>query len=191
MQKKTLSYLLIIMVTIFIHGCGQNQKKAPPLEKEEIKTSTASDIAMPKSVNELKGYLSNFIPKELAKDNVSISIEKSTNIQNAYLVDIDIQTKKISKDKALLYARDFIFATYKAVYSSELPVIYVSSMTYDENNERILAVGIGKKIADRLPKETWSELKMSPSDFEKWAQKNYSQNIINGKTFFDGRCFYK
>lgn len=180
MSKKLFIIITLFIFVISLVGCGSSDNSS---------AAKSSAPPTPKEIGEMKQYLQKYLPKEAADEGAEISISKSTSVPGAYIVDLEWQSSNITRDKALLYARNFIFATYRAVYAENLPIIYSAVTINKKGDSRILGMGLGKKVADKLPTQTWSEQKMSPSDFESWMKENYNQNVVDGKTIFDGRCF--
>ncbi|WP_319403247.1 hypothetical protein [uncultured Anaeromusa sp.] len=193
--KARLAITGILLAIILFNGVFGDKKGATPAKQPQATPSAATASApavsapLPKDISGLSAYLQNYVPANIDKNKVHITMDESSNLPGKYLVELQIDAIDLTRDKGMAIARDFVSATYKATYAANLPVIYSSVSIQKPDGSRLLGVGLGKLIADKSPQNTWSEFKMSPSDFESFMKKNYAQNIKNGKTFFDGRCF--
>ena len=182
--------VLVLFNGIFGDKKNTPAKQQPATPPAATASAPAVSAPLPKDISGLSAYLQNYVPANIDKNAVHIVVEKSTNTPGAYLVSLDIDSNDIPREKGLAIARDFVAATYKATNAANLPVIYSSVTISSKDGNRVLGLGLGKKVADKMPADTWNEFKISPPDFESFMKKNYTQNIQkDGKPLFDGRCY--
>lgn len=180
MQKVVLLSLLVLIIMIIFTGCSSS-----------IKAVTNPQLPLPTDKNELIGYLEHFVPEQYSKKDFSVTIDESSNLKGSYLVNLELHSDKINEEQALNLARDFIFATFKASTINKLPIIYASASINTTNDKRIILIGVGSNVIQKISLDTLKSGNMDAFDFAQWVELNQKQNEINGKIFYDGRCIIK
>ena len=173
-----MTFLLItlLMVVVFmLVGCSS-----------DIKAVTNPDLPLPTDKEQLPTYLKHFISKEYT--DYDITIDASSNVEGSYLVDLELFSDKISEEKALNLARDFVFATFKASQINNLPIDYSAVNIQTPEGKRVLLVGVGSDVIKKIDLDTLKNGSMDAYDFAQWLELNKNQNIIEGKTYYNGRC---
>lgn len=150
---------------------NQSEKDKSSKESETVKNEK-NKVSMPKNINELAGYLDTVLP---ADGKGKTKIFSSSSYQNYYSVVCEFETENDSlfKESTIKQiARDFIFKTYDATYTSNLPVISSTIVIKKVDGTMALSVTLGRKVADRSEKDVWRNRNMSQTIFFDWMKKH-------------------
>lgn len=171
-KKMKIKILLLTLVIIIVSGCYQSSIPNP---------------VMPNSVFEIRSYLQEFIPE---KYNNSADFKVNTNRDNEgnYAINIELYTDNMYKNDYRYYARNLIFATYKAKYEADYPVYYVSVSIYSRDKNKPFFIGIGSNVMSKIERSTIKNFSMKPNDFLVFLSDNYNQGITNEITDLSKKC---
>lgn len=132
-------------------------------------------IEMPKNIKELPPFLDTVLPNE-GKGKTIIS--ESSDYPGFYMVICQFEAKDsfFGESSAKGIARDFIFKTYEATYTSNLPVISSTIVINKADGKLGLSTTLGRKIADKSEKGVWSNPNMGPTIFFDWLKTRKNSN---------------
>ena len=140
--------------------------------------STSQSTSLPLTMQELPVYLDKFLPEEAQGKTKIIPLFRNPNqymILCKFTLTPTTENEKFLMEKV---ARDFIFASYEAAYTSNIDIVSSTIFIKCANGKPGLTIGIGKQVADQFDHTYWADRSTSPNEFMTWL-KTHKHNAPN------------
>jgi len=177
MSRMSFCSMVLVLALFIFTGCSSSTKSV-----------TNENLSLPTKKEDLPTYLRRFIPRGYPEKKFNIVLTPSDTVADGYLINLDMRSDSITEERALNIARDFIFASFKASTINKLPIVYTSVNVNKENGEKVLFVGVGSKVIEKINIDTLKTGNMEAYDFAKWMEANRQQNEVDGKLLHDDCC---